>query len=347
MAIIFSENFAWCSASTIQDRADEVVGSDLDVQVMDGITGFYGKCLRFSGAYYLYPHNAVGYALPERLTEGLLSFALVFDSNYAITRDTLFVNTAVGRVLMMRLGVTTEKRFIVFNESTQLAISDPIDFEPWERLRIEFGFVLHPTEGSFELRLGKNLETPETILSGTGLNTSNAYGGIDRFVLASLQQPGTGAAWIYYGDVIFDTDPTAFRKDFTIDSLMLNGDVTVSGAPSTGEVNYSCLNSLPFSSGESVHFTGESTDRYALEDLVQEPAEIYGVNILYRVSKTHVGQSQTTASLHVGSHSLTTDVQQTNSVPRVHSQVFTQPPSGAERWETDDIANLNVAIEVS
>jgi hypothetical protein len=119
----------------------------------------------------------------------------------------------------------------------------------------------------------------------TSQDTSNGVLTVNRMF---LDNPGV-AFFLYYDDMWFDTDKTAFRSDQTFSRLAPSADVSGVSTPSTGSDRYAMIDESPASTSDYLTFATTGEDIYEVADLPSTPTSISGVGALFIASKTDAG----------------------------------------------------------
>lgn len=341
MAIVYWENFDGVDHNSIMHRAD--YGRSIESTKITTVTmvGFWGRCLRIHSEGV---NDYVSYRLPGTYSQGLLSFALRLSEYPRAVGNFCALSNGLGNQLALRLNM--DMSITVLRNTTEIGTSIPIPSLLNRRTRLEIGFVISPTEGSVDIRVNTG-ETPVSVLSIPSTNTEAFSGGVTNFQFHSL----TRTVWFYstlsyIDDLIFDTDPAAFRPDFLVETLVADSDIHTDGTPSAGE-NFECVSVLPFNSTSYVQFTSPGNDRYSMATLAEEPSVIYGVGALYRASKTISTASSVAISLISSSEEVTSSTNPVNVMPRIYTVFSETDPADNEPWTKTAIDNLTVKLEVS
>ena len=314
MAIIFMENFEWATLSSagvgsLAIRTDEITAtSGLTGYIDTGINGMYGKCLVITSTTTQLTRR-LGWSLPTNYSTGLFSFAMSFTSGSHANAFTFFgINTGATNQIGIRLNV--DGTISAMRNTTALGTST-LTLQTGTRYRVEIGFVISASVGEVVVKVNG-----VTFLNLSAVNTANSGTTFNRFIFGALSV-GT----VYYDDIAFETDKTAFRDDFRIETLYPTGDISKQSTPSTGSTAWAVIDETPVSTVDYTTFSGVQKDVYSLSDLSSN-STIYGVGIFSIGNKTDTNPASGQFVFNTPTVSTTGEVFAFNSASGLYSTYY-------------------------
>lgn len=332
MAIIWWEDFEALSTANLGWRLDSVGTS---VAIVSGINGMTGQCLRLPASQQ---GGDVGFLLPSTYAEGLFSTAMLIPSGSFTATNILQFNLGAISNISIRLNSTGS--ITALSGSTELGTSSVGVIPGNKRFRIEVGFKIDGSAGEVVVKIDTgNGQT--TILNLTSKNTNNGAATINRVQV----DIGTLSHFLYYDDMWFDTDKTAFRNDLTFKRLAPSADVSGVSTPSTGSDRYAVIDESPASTADYLTFGTTGEDLYECTDLSATPASIAGVGVYYVASKTDAGTLEFRGRLKSNTDYANGATNGLNMSTLGYSDFFATDPQGGGTWTKARVDAVRLATE--
>lgn len=319
MAIVWWEDFEALSTATLGWRLDTVGTS---VAVVSGISGLTGQCLRLPTSQ---ASGDIGFLLPSTYSEGLFSAAMLIPSGSFTATPIIQLNSGATNNITIRLNA--DGSLTALRNTTVLGSSSVGIVPGNKRFRIEVGFVISDTVGEVKV----NIDTgngASTVIDLTSQDTNNGSATINRM---AVDIPGM-AHFLYYDDLWFDTDKTAFRADQTFIRLAPSADVSGVSTPSTGSDRYATIDETPGSTTDYNTFAVTGEDVFECADLSTSPDEIAGVGIYYVAAKQDAGTLEFRARLRSGSDNFDGTTSGLNASTLGYSDFAAVDPQGSGAW---------------
>lgn len=333
MAILLLENFEWYDPTIATQRYSSVATSG-NMNTTSSNAAMFGKCLGIAGSGTSLAYALV-YSLGTSYNSGLVSLAHASNSTAGTTNSSIVV-VRNGTTAQLVLRRDADNRLTILRNTTVLQTSaEPVLNRANFRYRIEFGYVINGTTGSYRVDVNG-----ETVLSDTGVNTSNVVGGVNTVVFANSAASVTS----YIDDILIDTNETAFRGDFTVRSSYTSSDVVGFSTPSTGS-RWSNINKAPATGTAYNTFSAAGADRHDLTDLPANAASVFAVGVIHRTLKTDTGACTFRTRLKSGSDYGDGTTRSPNVAAAIYQDMFETDPQGGGSWTPTRVNELQVEAE--
>ena len=331
MAILLLENFEWYDPTIGTQRYSAVAASG-QMNTTTANAAMFGKCLGIaSGASSMF--YALYYELGTTYSSGFVSLAY---SSVSALQTVALPITAVrnGSTIQLALRRETDNRISVARNTTVLqTTTDPILIRPNFRYRLEFGYVINATTGSYRVDVNG-----VTVLNGTGANTRNGVDGVTNVGFGNSNMTS------YIDDILIDTDSAAFRGDWTIRSVYPSADAVGFSTPSTGS-RWSNIGNAPATGTAYNTFSSAGADRYDLTDLPANAASIFAVGAIHRVLKTDTGTCTFRTRLKSGASYGNGTTRASNVAAAIYQDTFETDPQGGGSWTPTRVNELQAEAE--
>jgi hypothetical protein len=206
--------------------------------------------------------------------------------------------------------------------------------------RVELGFTIHDTTGSYELRVDET-----TVLSGTNVDTRNGTPTTVNAVGLGISLNELIVDDLTFNDNAGSAPNNTFLGDLSVEQLVATSDVTVAMTRSTGATNFSCVDEGALSTTDYVTAASAMSDKYGLADLAATPATIFAVATRYHANKDNTGTCDMRARLHSGASIGDGATVGMNTSGRFYTDIFETDPQGGGAWTGARVNALNVEIE--
>ena len=330
MSIIWMEGFELNDyALEFEETAGINTGSGLTPALFGRSCGFLGN--NFALARYAIKN------LGNDFSEGLVSFAFAIDSPIVGSRQIFYTRSGASTNQVI-LYLNVDGTISVYRNTTLLATTpDPVITASDVRYRIELGFSISSSSGTIDLRVNDS-----QLINQTGLNTMNTSSTFNKLIFSNY----TGNGRCYFDDIIFDTDKTAFRGDFTIENLYPNSDVSGYSIPSTGVNRWATIDEISqYSADDYNSFSGVGLDVYGLTNLTSNPQSIYGVSFNWIGRKSDTSNCSMRGLLYSG----TGVVSGVNNAMNISAQKFRHvveyDPNTSLGWTASGVNSLQLGIQ--
>jgi hypothetical protein len=181
--------------------------------------------------------------------------------------------TATGTLKVTRAGTSLGETTFTLSGATYYSI--------------ELSVVIHPTAGSFELRINQVNK-----LSATGINTrATSNSTSNGFALGDFSTGGSGPSTSDYDD-FYITDDGTFLGDCRVETDLATGDGASSQfSRSTGSANYTQIDDNPANDDTDYNFAGTSglIDLYTYPNLATGAGNVKAVMIVPVVKSDNAG----------------------------------------------------------
>jgi hypothetical protein len=274
MALVYAESFDW-QPSMVLNRPGTSWAVNSWGWSAGRINGRAFYCSVGSNRQYFWRHP-----LGAAYSQGVMAGSFKFPNAQPSNRILIQVQNLATGAYMVGVQANSDGSLSMVRDTTVLAtsVAGIVAVTAWHR--IEVGFTIHDTTGSYELRLdGVTRLTATNVDTKPGADTT-----IDT--LYTFHPHDT-----YWDDVVFCSSSTEFLGDLHIESLPPNADTSLSGwTRSTGSTNYGVVDEIQVNTADYVTAaTAPATDRYALPATVDAPAVVHGVQVVHQVLKDNTG----------------------------------------------------------
>lgn len=325
MAIILFDDFE--AGANLRWSASQFAGFSTS------IAGMFGRCASMTnGASF---DSYFRYNLDATRDEGLVSFALSFAT--LPDANTRFFSVMNGATHQVALYLNSNGSFSVARDTTVLQTSPIVVTAANIRYRIELGFSINDTTGSFVLKVNGS-----ELLNFTGQDTRN---GVDGFNRAMFGTVNTISGSVYYDDVLIDDDKTAFRGDLYGLARVPVSDVSGYSTPSTGANRWATIDELPYSAADYNTFPSTGIDRFGVDDLPDTPDDIYAICINWIGRKTDTGDCDMRSRLYSGAATANGTTRAMNVASQFFQDVHQTDPDTSAAWTAAGFNAIDIGNE--
>jgi hypothetical protein len=338
MAIIFTEGFESTNAPNgVIERPtatwNNTPGSGLTAGRINGsahtIGGTSGGDLNGNWSF----------SLPSTYSEGFFGDSIIISGTPVSSRRFMLVRN--GSTTHLSVYLNTDRSLSVARDTTILATSAPGVIVPTAWHRVELGFVISDTVGSYELRVDG-----ATVLSATGVDTQNGVTtGVNVLIVANQQNVTITHDDITFNDTTGPAPNNTFLGDLHIEQLVPTSDSSIAWTRSTGASNFSCVDEARISTTDYITIAAPGTDRYGLKDVTNTPAQIFGVNVSFHGNKDNTGACDIRANLVSGGTVGTGTTRSMNTAAMLYTELFETDPDTGSAWTGAAVNNLMTEVE--
>lgn len=334
MAIIWWTDFEGIDQNSIAYLAAETASLAISSAARPGMTGNY---LQIAPQTAEYATRCI-FLLPQPRSEGLLSFAWMYSTNTLVDTRSIFQLRAAN-IIHLQVRMNADATLSLFRGSTLLSTSSRPFFFANQRHRVEFGFLLHATNGLVCLKIDGVTVFDLTDIST--INTASGSGTVDRFSFTNLR---AGSGTIYVDDIWFDTDRTAFIGDVTIESIALSADVSGVSLRSSGDDRYALIVEKPIATDSYLTFESVGDDIFEHSGTAGEAESVVGVGLTCVAQTTAIGTSDFRIGLGHATERTMSDALAIDSTPVYVSSFHPVNPSTDDVWILDDVDEATVIM---